>query len=91
MTTTTARHTLGTSDLRLSSIGFGAWAIGGGDWRFGWGAQDDTDSIAAIRKNVPTNATQVNVNVNGVAAYDESEQRRIEIERLMGEVDVDPQ
>ncbi len=34
--------------MRISSIGFGAWAIGGEDWQFGWGPQDDTDSIAAI-------------------------------------------
>jgi aryl-alcohol dehydrogenase-like predicted oxidoreductase len=41
-------RTLGNSDLRLTPIGFGAWAIGGGDWQFGWGSQDDSDSIAAI-------------------------------------------
>jgi len=41
---------LGNSDLHLSPIGFGAWAIGGGDWAFGWGPQDDNDSIAAIHK-----------------------------------------
>jgi aryl-alcohol dehydrogenase-like predicted oxidoreductase len=40
---------LGTSDLRLSAIGFGAWAAGGGGWAFGWGPQDDTASIASIR------------------------------------------
>ena len=39
---------LGNSEMRLSSIGFGAWAIGGGDWQYGWGPQDDADSIAAI-------------------------------------------
>ena len=38
---------LGNSDLRITPIGFGAWAIGG-DWEFGWGAQDDARSIAAI-------------------------------------------
>ena len=43
---------LGNSDLQLTSIGFGAWAIGGGDWQFAWGAQDDQDSIAAIHKAV---------------------------------------
>ncbi len=42
------RRKLGNSDLAITPIGFGAWAIGGGDWRFGWGAQDDADSIAAI-------------------------------------------
>jgi aryl-alcohol dehydrogenase-like predicted oxidoreductase len=41
---------LGNSDLHLSPIGFGAWAIGGGDWAFAWGDQDDNDSIAAIHK-----------------------------------------
>jgi aryl-alcohol dehydrogenase-like predicted oxidoreductase len=43
---------LGNSDLHLSSIGFGAWAIGGGDWAFSWGPQDDNDSIAAIHKAI---------------------------------------
>src|SRR6202158_113446 len=41
---------LGTSDLHITPIGFGAWAIGGGGWEFAWGAQDDADSIAAIRE-----------------------------------------
>jgi aryl-alcohol dehydrogenase-like predicted oxidoreductase len=40
---------LGTSDLHITPIGFGAWAIGGGGWEFAWGPQDDRDSIAAIR------------------------------------------
>ena len=43
-------RTLGNSDLELTPIGFGAWAIGGGDWQYGWGAQDDNDSIAAIHR-----------------------------------------
>ena len=43
---------LGNSDLQLSPIGFGAWAIGGGDWAFSWGPQDDNDSIAAIHKAI---------------------------------------
>ena len=42
---------LGRTDLDITPIGFGAWAIGG-EWRFGWGPQDDTDSIAAIRQAV---------------------------------------
>jgi len=41
---------LGTSDLHITPIGFGAWAIGGGGWEFAWGGQDDRDSIAAIRE-----------------------------------------
>jgi aryl-alcohol dehydrogenase-like predicted oxidoreductase len=39
---------LGNSDLDLTPIGVGAWAIGGGGWKFGWGPQDDSQSIAAI-------------------------------------------
>jgi aryl-alcohol dehydrogenase-like predicted oxidoreductase len=41
---------LGDSDLHITPLGFGAWAIGGGDWAFAWGGQDDGDSIAAIRE-----------------------------------------
>jgi aryl-alcohol dehydrogenase-like predicted oxidoreductase len=40
---------LGTTDMRITRVGFGAWAIGGAGWSFGWGSQDDRDSIAAIR------------------------------------------
>jgi aryl-alcohol dehydrogenase-like predicted oxidoreductase len=40
---------LGNSDLAITPIGFGAWAVGG-DWEFGWGAQDDALSIAAIHR-----------------------------------------
>ena len=43
-------RTLGNSDLQLTPIGFGAWAIGGGNWEFGWGPQDDSESIAAIHR-----------------------------------------
>ena len=39
---------LGNSDLNITPIGYGAWAIGGSGWQFAWGHQDDTDSIAAI-------------------------------------------
>jgi len=40
---------LGKSDLSISTVGFGAWAAGGGGWSFGWGPQDDAASIAAMR------------------------------------------
>ncbi|HYM60995.1 MAG TPA: aldo/keto reductase [Thermoanaerobaculia bacterium] len=40
---------LGNSDMMITPLGFGAWAIGGGGWEFGWGPQDDAESIAAIR------------------------------------------
>src|SRR5574340_369253 len=41
---------LGDSDLRLTPLGFGSWTTGGGDWQFGWGPQDDQESIAAIHR-----------------------------------------
>src|SRR5229473_2221803 len=41
-------RTLGQSDLKITRIGIGAWAIGGGKWEFAWGPQDDAQSIAAI-------------------------------------------
>ncbi len=44
------RRQLGNSDMQLTAIGFGAWAIGGGDWQYGWGSQDDRDSVEAIRR-----------------------------------------
>ena len=40
---------LGNSDLKITPLGFGAWAVGG-EWKFGWGPQSDNDSIAAIHK-----------------------------------------
>jgi aryl-alcohol dehydrogenase-like predicted oxidoreductase len=48
----TKKRTLGKSNLSITPIGFGAWAIGGGGWEFGWGAQDDLDSVGAIRRAV---------------------------------------
>jgi aryl-alcohol dehydrogenase-like predicted oxidoreductase len=41
---------LGNSDLRLTPIGYGAWAIGGGNWEFAWGAQDDNESLRTIER-----------------------------------------
>jgi aryl-alcohol dehydrogenase-like predicted oxidoreductase len=43
---------LGTGGPEITTVGFGAWAIGGGGWAFAWGSQDDTASIAAIRHAV---------------------------------------
>jgi aryl-alcohol dehydrogenase-like predicted oxidoreductase len=41
---------LGNSDLYITPVGYGAWAIGGSGWQFAWGAQDDNDSVAAIHR-----------------------------------------
>src|SRR5580700_6001785 len=50
ITTSHTLRTFGNSDMQLTSIGLGAWAIGGGDWQYAWGPQDDNDSIAAIHR-----------------------------------------
>jgi len=41
---------LGNSNLSITPVGFGAWAIGGSGWEFGWGEQDDKTSVAAIHR-----------------------------------------
>lgn len=41
---------LGKTDLNITPLGFGSWAVGGGGWQFGWGVQDDRESIAAINR-----------------------------------------
>src|SRR5882724_5129694 len=41
---------LGNSDIKITRVGYGAWAIGGSGWEFAWGPQDDADSIAAIHR-----------------------------------------
>lgn len=50
---------LGRHGPPLTVVGFGAWAIGGGDWRFGWGPQDDRDSIAAIHRALDTGVSWI--------------------------------
>jgi aryl-alcohol dehydrogenase-like predicted oxidoreductase len=52
MSVNTAMETrqLGASELKITPIGLGTWAIGGGNWEFGWGAQDDEESIATIHR-----------------------------------------
>jgi aryl-alcohol dehydrogenase-like predicted oxidoreductase len=47
--TTLPTRPFGTTGMEITRVGFGAWAIGGGDWSYAWGPQDDEESIAAIR------------------------------------------
>jgi aryl-alcohol dehydrogenase-like predicted oxidoreductase len=44
------RRALGSSGLEITTVGFGAWAAGGGGWSFGWGPQDDKASMGAMRR-----------------------------------------
>jgi aryl-alcohol dehydrogenase-like predicted oxidoreductase len=56
---------LGETGLEISRVGFGAWAIGGGGWEFGWGRQEDDESVAAIHR-----ALELGVNwIDTAAAY----------------------
>jgi aryl-alcohol dehydrogenase-like predicted oxidoreductase len=43
---------LGNSDLQITRVGYGAWAIGGSGWQFAWGSQDDNDSVGAIHRSL---------------------------------------
>src|SRR5580692_2712334 len=52
MKATLPTRALGSSGVEITCVGFGAWAIGGGGWSFGWGPQDDEASIAAMRRAV---------------------------------------
>ena len=46
------KRELGNTGMQITPVGFGSWAIGGDNWQFGWGAQDDGDAIAAIERAV---------------------------------------
>src|ERR1051325_6576152 len=55
----------GATDMAITRVGFGAWAIGGGDWEFGWGPQQDQASEEAIHR-----ALELGVNgIDTAAAY----------------------
>src|SRR5712691_1962862 len=50
MRTNLPTRPLGSSGLEITTVGFGAWAAGGGGWAFGWGPQDDDASLGAMRR-----------------------------------------
>lgn len=71
---------LGRTDLQITPIGFGAWAIGGGEWVGGWGSQDDNDSIAAIHR-----ALELGINwIDTAPAYGLGRSERIVAQALKG-------
>jgi aryl-alcohol dehydrogenase-like predicted oxidoreductase len=74
---------LGQTGLEITRVGFGAWAIGGGGWEFGWGPQDDEESIAAIHY-----ALEQGVNwIDTAAAYGFGRSERIVGRALEGLVE----
>jgi aryl-alcohol dehydrogenase-like predicted oxidoreductase len=71
---------LGLTDMAISRIGFGAWALGGGGYRFGWGEQSDRDSVAAIHR-----ALEFGVNwIDTAAVYGLGRSERVVGEALRG-------
>lgn len=52
---------LGWTDLEITTMGMGTYALGGGDWQYGWGAQDDADSIAAIKRAIELGINWIDV------------------------------
>jgi aryl-alcohol dehydrogenase-like predicted oxidoreductase len=58
-------RTLGRTGMQITPVGLGTWAIGGGDWAYAWGAQDDRDTLSAIRR-----AVELGINwIDTAAAY----------------------
>jgi aryl-alcohol dehydrogenase-like predicted oxidoreductase len=71
---------LGTTGLAITRVGFGAWAIGGGGWEFGWGPQDDQASIEAIQR-----ALSLGVNwIDTAAAYGFGRSERVVGQAIAG-------
>lgn len=52
-------RTLGNSDLKITTLGVGAWAMGGSGWKFAWGDQNDKDSSAAIQAALDAGANWI--------------------------------
>src|SRR5213592_311346 len=63
MVTSLPVRQLGTTDMNITRVGVGAWAMGGGGWSFAWGPQDDNESIAAMN-----HAVEVGINWIDTAA-----------------------
>jgi aryl-alcohol dehydrogenase-like predicted oxidoreductase len=71
---------LGETGLEITRVGFGAWAIGGGGWEFGWGPQEDEESIATIHR-----ALELGVNwIDTAAAYGFGHSERVVGRALAG-------
>jgi aryl-alcohol dehydrogenase-like predicted oxidoreductase len=77
------KRKLGFSDLNLTTIGFGAWAIGGGNWDWGWGPQDDSESLSTIHR-----ALDLGINwIDTAAAYGLGHSEEIVCKALKGRRD----
>jgi len=73
----------GNTDMQITPVGLGTWAIGGGNWVFGWGEQDDTNSVAAIKR-----AIDLGINwIDTAPAYGLGHSEEIVAAALKGRVD----
>lgn len=80
MSPTSELRDLGATRLRISPVGLGTWAMGGGGWEFGWGPQDDARSSAAIRR-----ALSVGINwLDTAPAYGTGHSEEVVGRSLMG-------
>jgi len=71
---------LGNSDLHITPVGFGSWAIGGSGWQFGWGKQNDHDSVAAIHRALELGVNWIDTAaVYGMGHSEEMVARALEI------------
>ena len=71
---------LGNSDLFITPVGYGSWAIGGSGWQFAWGKQNDDDSIAAIHR-----ALELGVNwIDTAAVYGLGHSEEVVAQALAG-------
>jgi aryl-alcohol dehydrogenase-like predicted oxidoreductase len=71
---------LGNSDLHITPVGFGAWAIGGSGWAYSWGEQNDLDSVAAIHR-----ALEMGVNwIDTAAVYGLGHSEKVVARALKG-------
>jgi aryl-alcohol dehydrogenase-like predicted oxidoreductase len=72
---------LGKQGPEITRVGFGAWAVGGGGWAYGWGPQDDSSSLAAMR-----HALDLGINwIDTAAVYGLGHSEEV-VGRLLGEL-----
>lgn len=69
---TLRKRRLGHTDMDLTAVGFGAWALGGGGWAYAWGSQDDAESVRAIRHAVDSGVNWIDT--SNIYGYGHSEE-----------------
>ena len=76
---------LGNSDLFITPVGFGSCAVGGAGWQFGWGKQNDDESVAAIHRALESLQVDEDwLRENRAAIHDKIERAFSQFERCEG-------